>query len=82
MTTGEIKEQRSSYLADILQPRRDGVLSKEYLETFGSLGIQATPEEIKNAKYVWQDLPNINSLNKTQKVKRKRDVGAGVKKKK
>jgi hypothetical protein len=54
-TTDSIKESRREYKKDIIQPYRDGVLSKEYLETYGKTGITATKEQIKNAKYVWKD---------------------------
>lgn len=55
ITTQDIKNQRREYNKDIIQPYRDGVLSKEYLEEYGTSGVTATKEEIKAAKYVWQD---------------------------
>lgn len=55
ITTDSIREQRREYNKDIIQPYRDGVLSKEFLEEYGTNGIQVTEKEIKDAKYVWQD---------------------------
>src|SRR3990167_2365569 len=55
-TSDDIREQRREYAKDILAPRRDGVLSKEYLREYGTAGIVATPEEIKNARNVWGDI--------------------------
>ncbi len=53
-TTEEIKEQRNTFADDILQPYREGELSKEYLEKYGTKSIKATPQEIKKAKNVWR----------------------------
>ncbi len=54
-TTDSIKDQRREYKKDILHPFRDGVLSKEYIEEYGTRGIEVTPEQVKKAKYVWKD---------------------------
>lgn len=56
MTTKEIKESRVQYAKEIIQPFREGVVSKEYLEAYGDKGIKATKQEIKNAKYVWHGI--------------------------
>lgn len=53
MTTPEIKEERKQYQSEILQPFRSGQVSKEYIKAYGAKGIEATPQEIKNAKNVW-----------------------------
>jgi len=37
----------------MLQPWREGQLSKEYIEKHGTENIKVTPEEVKNAKNVW-----------------------------
>lgn len=50
-TTESIKGQRREYMRDIEQPWRDGILSREYLEEYGTQGIEATEEDINNAKY-------------------------------
>ena len=65
-TTQEIKEQRNEYLKDIIQAYRGDVLSKEYLEIYGTKGIKPTKKQLKNAKYVWGDLPNIKNVHKTK----------------
>ena len=51
-----IKNDRKKYAKDILQPWRQGVLSKEYLDVYGSKGVGATKEDIKKAKNVWKDI--------------------------
>ena len=48
-----IKQQRKEYRDDMLQPWREGQLSKEYIEKHGTENIKVTPEEVKNAKNVW-----------------------------
>lgn len=48
-TSEQIKEDRKIYSRDILQPFRDGVVSKEYLETYGTKGIQVDEEDVKKA---------------------------------
>ena len=65
-TTESIKEQRREYKKDILQPFRDGVLSKEYLEEYGRTGINVTDEEVKNAKYTYKDTTGWWTRNKTK----------------
>ncbi len=53
LTTQEIKDSRKEFEPDIVQPWREGELSKEYLQRHGTKYIKATPEEIKNARNVW-----------------------------
>lgn len=54
-TTESIKNQRRAYFTDIVQPySADGILSKEWLESYGTTGIKATKKEIKNAKYIYK----------------------------
>lgn len=53
MTTGDIKEERIIYSKDTVQPFREGVLSKEYLRVNGTKGINATKDDIRNAREVW-----------------------------
>lgn len=53
-TTDTIKTQRKAYAPDLIQPWREGELSKEYLEQHGTKGIKVTPEEIAKAEYVWR----------------------------
>ena len=52
-TSEDIKRQRKDYSTDIIQPYRKGELSKEYIEKYGTKRLKVTPEEIKNAKNVW-----------------------------
>ena len=54
--TDKTKKDQREYKKDIVQPRRDGELSKEYLDTYGTKGVKATDEEIKKARRVWGDL--------------------------
>ena len=53
---GRIKDSRKEYFNSIVQPYRQGELSKEYIEAHGTKGIDPTPEEIMKAKDVWKDL--------------------------
>ena len=50
-TTDNIRSERREYDKDILQPWHNGALSKEYVEEYGTTGIEATKEQVKNAKY-------------------------------
>ena len=50
-TTDRIRDDRREYGRDILQPYHGETLSKEYLQEYGTTGIEATKEQIKNAKY-------------------------------
>lgn len=51
-----IKEERKEFKDQTIQPFRNGSVSREYLELYGDKHIKASDEEIKNAKYVWNDL--------------------------
>lgn len=56
-TTDSIREGRREYFTDVIQPYRDGVLSKEYIEAYGTSGLSGvSKKDIKNAKYTWKDL--------------------------
>jgi hypothetical protein len=62
----EIKEQRREYFGSILQPYREGELSREYVERYGTKGIKATPEQVKKAKYTWKDLSGWHDRHKSR----------------
>ena len=51
-----IKEEREEFKKQTIQPFRNGVLSKEYVDLYGTKYIDVTPEEVKNAKNVWGEL--------------------------
>lgn len=53
LTTDGIKDDRKKFKGDIVQPFRNGQLSKEYVDSVGTKYIKVTPEEVKNAKPVW-----------------------------
>jgi len=55
VTTQEIKDSRVKYKNEIIQPYREGQLSKEYIKQYGTKGVKATKQEIKNAKNVWDE---------------------------
>lgn len=55
-TTNSILNQRREYSKDIVQPYRDGRLSKEYIDAHGTKGIKASKKDIKKADYVWKDV--------------------------
>lgn len=65
-TPDYVKESRKEYAKSIIQPYRGGVLSKEYIDTFGTKGIRATEDEVKKAEYVWDDQPNMSNLKDTK----------------
>ena len=48
-TSDSIKEDRKEYKKDIIQPFREGEVSKEYIEQYGTQGINVTQEEVKKA---------------------------------
>ncbi len=67
-----IKDERLKHLKSQIPSHRDGDLSKEWVESYPQkvkervkAGV-ISQKEVKNAKRVWQDLPNINNLHKTQ----------------
>ena len=66
MTTPSIKQQRREYQKSILQPRRDGIVSKEYLAVNGTKGFKATPEEVAKAENVWSDTIDSENLQRTK----------------
>ena len=51
-----VKQSRKEYAKDIIQSSRDGVLSRERLDAYGTKGLKVTPQQIKDAKYVWNDI--------------------------
>ena len=57
----DIKKQRQEYAKSIIQPYRSGVLSKEYIEAFGTSKLKVSKKDIKNAKYCWRDLYSANT---------------------
>ncbi len=64
-TTDNIRSQRRERRSSTLQPFRDNVLSKEFLEEHGTVGLDVTDEDIKNSEYVWSDLPGIEDRDKS-----------------
>lgn len=69
-TTLSIKEGRREYMADALQPFRDGVLSKEYVETYGKSGLSVPKEAYKNARYTMKHAKGWWNREKTIKDNR------------
>lgn len=54
-TTGSIREQRKEFKDHLIQPFRKGILSKEYVDKYGTKGIKVSDHEVRNAKKVWTD---------------------------
>jgi hypothetical protein len=52
-TSKEIKSERIKYADDILQPFRQGELSREYVDKHGTNNLNVTESEIKKSKKVW-----------------------------
>ena len=62
-TSSSIKESRVEYAPSMLQPYVNGVLSKEFIEKHGTSKLAGvTKQDIKNAKYVYKDLPRHHRL--------------------
>jgi hypothetical protein len=65
-TTDSIREQRMEYRKDIVQPYHDGVLSKEYVEVYGTKGLNIDEKEVKKAKYTYKGVPNYWNRDKSK----------------
>ena len=66
ITTQPIKDSRKEYAKSIIQPFRDGELSKEYLDAHGTKGISVTDKQVKNAKKVWPETIKHIEMSKTK----------------
>lgn len=55
MTTDAIKEARVANAKEIVQPFRDGKLSQEYLDIYGTKSIIASDEDVRKAEYIWPE---------------------------
>lgn len=61
MVGEDIKRSRQDYGKSAIQPYNSrGELSKEYVDAHGTKGIKATPQEIKNAKPIWDGVHSAN----------------------
>ncbi len=48
-------QDRVKYAKDLVQPRRKGIASKEFMELYPKESAKTfTREEVKNSKYVWR----------------------------
>ena len=65
-TTNAIKESRKEYAKDTVQPFRGGVVSKEYIDLYGSESLGVSKQDIKNARNVWGDVDNIKNISKSK----------------
>ena len=52
-TSQNIKDERKQFAKDILQPFREGHVSKEYVEVYGTKHIDVSKNELKNLKNCW-----------------------------
>ena len=50
------KEDRHTHAKSMIQPFREGKLSKEYVDTYGTKNINVTKDEVRKAKPVWGDV--------------------------
>lgn len=55
-----LRNDRKEHARSILQPYRNGQLSKEFIDTYGTEFVKASPEEIKNAKPQYRDIYSEN----------------------
>jgi len=60
-----VKDGQREYFNSIIQPFRQGQLSKEYVDLYGTGGIIADNNEIKKARNVWGDLRGSNTRDKS-----------------
>lgn len=66
ITTQPIKDSRKEYAKSIVQPFREGELSKEYLQAHGTKGISVTDKQVKNAKNVWPETIKNIEMSRTK----------------
>lgn len=66
MTTDSIRSQRKEYRKDILQPFHNGVLSKEYVDEYGTSGIEVTDKEVEKAEYTYKGTPGWWNRDKSK----------------
>ena len=67
-TSSSIKGERREYAASMLQPYVNGVLSREFIEAYGTSKLAGvTKQEIKDAKYVYKDLPRHHKIAESRK---------------
>lgn len=62
-TSSSVKNGRLEYMRSHLQPFVNGALSREYVEAFGTKGISVTKKDVKEARYVYKDLPRWHKRN-------------------
>lgn len=65
-TSKSIKHQRKEYAKSIIQPYRDGEVSKEYLDAYGKKNIRATEKQIKQSRNVWGDITKGTDVKKSK----------------
>lgn len=56
-----VKQSRKEYADDIEQSSRDGVLNQRRLDIRGTKGLKVTEEQIKNARYVFDEIKPYKS---------------------
>lgn len=61
-----VKEDRIEYFNSTIQPFRNGELSKEYIEEYGTENINVSDEDIKKAKNLWTDLKGYKTRKKSK----------------
>ena len=67
-TSESIKNQRKEYQRSMLQPFYRGVLSKEFIEENGTSKLAGiTEKDIKESKYVYQDLPRWHKRGESKR---------------
>lgn len=55
-TSQNIKDERKQFAKDLIAPFREGHVSKEFIETYGTKRIDVSPNEVKTAINVWPEL--------------------------
>lgn len=61
-----ILDDRRDYFNSTVQPFRGGELSREYVELYGTEGVDVTEGEARKAKYTWKDSKGWHTRKKSK----------------
>ena len=61
-----VRDDRREYFNSTIQPFRQGELSKEYIDLYGTDSVNVSKYEIKKAKNVWTDLEGYNTRDRSK----------------
>lgn len=64
-TSETVKEDRKKYFNSMLQPEREGIPSKEFVEAYPEKARKLFKDRINKAQYVWQDQPGWSNRRRS-----------------